>query len=393
MKRDSEHLSLARERGLAWLIGALGVAGSVVSFFVNRRAFAHGYLIGFMFWTSVAIGLLAILMLQHVVRSLWGQRIRPWLEAAAAALPVLIPFFVPILLCLPQLYEWTHSDVVAQDRVLQHKRAYLNVAGFVLRSLLYLGGWAVFARLLVRWSGPESRREPVSAEDLPLSPTRVRRLSGFGLVFVVLSVTFASVDWVRSLMPHWVSTGFGLYQLMGVQLGGFALTAIVVTWLRRDPSWRRRVDARCLNDLGKMLFTSTTLWAYIAYTQYLIIWNGSIPEETEFYSTRLTRGYDKLALLLMIGHFALPFALLLPKRLNQTPSVLGAIGAWLLAMHFVDLYWVIAPSYGSPLAPLLAALAPTLAIGGIWIALVLRGLERRTQALPPSPSGRLVEAQ
>jgi hypothetical protein len=217
-------------------------------------------------------------------------------------------------------------------------------------------------------------------------------LSGFGLVFVVLAGTFAAIDWVRSLMPHWPSTSFGLYILMGAQLSGFSLTAIVVVWLRRQPGWSDRVDPRLFHDLGKLMFASVTLWAYIAFTQFLIIWNGSIPEETEFYSSRLAGGFEWLGISLIVGHFALPFALLMPRRLNRRPALLAGLGAWLLAMRFVDLYWVIAPSYGPALPPLAAALGPVFAIGGIWIALVLRGLSRRTRTLPPSPSSSLAEA-
>jgi hypothetical protein len=389
MNHERDALSFGRELGAAWLVGLLGLAGCVFSFVKDRRSFAHGYLIGFSFWVSVAIGLLAILMLQYVVRSVWGQRSRPWLEATAGAWPVLVLGLLPLFFCLRQLYPWTDPELVARDAVLQHKRAYLNVPGFVLRSLAYLLSWSVIAGLLARWA----RHEPeLEASELRLPPRRVRLLSGLGLIWLVLSGTFAAIDWLRSLMPHWYSTSFGLYVLMGAQLSGFAVSSVALVWLRRRPGWQQRVDARCLHDLGKLMFASVTLWAYIAFTQYLIIWSGGLPEETEFYSSRLHHGYEHLALALMIGHFALPFALLLPKRFNQTPAILAGLGGWLLAMRFVDLYWVVAPSYGRPGPPLLAAVAPTLALGGFWAALVLRGLSRRTHALPPSPTSSWAEA-
>jgi hypothetical protein len=329
------------------------------------------YLIGYVFWANVAIGLLGLLMMQHVMRSDWGRSLRPLLDAASATFPLLGLLFLPIAVGLGRIYDWHEpSASLGHD----HVAAYFNARWFVVRAFVYFVLWSVLGALLRR----------CAPDPAAPSPRAARVLSAWGLPLLVVSSSFAAIDWVRSLAPHWHSTTFGLYFVAGQGLSAFAFAGVFAVWLaaRAEP-FDAALPQKPLHDVAKLMFTFVILWAYIAFTQFLIIWAGNIPDETGWYVVRSRGGWQVLATALMTLHFALPFLLLLPRFTNNRRPIVASIAAFVLVMRFIDVYWLIAPAREAhPWPPPWPALLATLGIGGLWLALLLFRLEPPLSAEP-----------
>jgi len=293
-----------------WRSGALaaGIAGAVVcaiGLFISPFQFYRSYLSSYLFIVGVSVGSLAWLMLQYLTGGAWGVVIRRPCEAAARTLPLVALMFLPIAIGIPNLYPWSHAKIVAADEILQHKQAYLNVPFFLIRAAVYFAGWLLLSRLLNRWSAREDREGATRVHG------KMAALAGPGLIFWGFSVTFMAVDWVLSLDPHWFSTIFGMLFMAGQALSSMAfLIALMVLLSRRRPM-SEILTPRHLHDLGKFLLALVMVWAYFSFSQFLIIWAGNLPEEIPWYLDRLRGGWQYVALALVIGHFALPFALLL----------------------------------------------------------------------------------
>ena len=354
---------------------AVGVAGAllcVAGFFASPFQFYRSYLWAYVFFVGVSAGSMAWLMLQYVTGGAWGVVIRRPCEAAARTLPLVALMFLPVLIGIPNLYEWSHANKVAADPILQHKHVYLNVPFFLARAVLYLGGWNLCSWYLNRWSAAEDR-------DGGAGPHRkLAAISGPGLIFWGFAVTFMAVDWVLSLDPHWFSTIFGLLFIAGQGLSSMAfLVALMVLLSRRRPM-SEVLTPRHLHDLGKFLLALVMVWAYFSFSQFLIIWAGNLPHEIPWYLVRLRGGWQYVALALVLGHFALPFALLLSRDLKRNFKLLASIAVFILIMRFVDLYWLVAPDFlkGSFGISWMDFAAP-IGIGGIWLAYFLRQLEQR----------------
>jgi hypothetical protein len=336
--------------------------------------FFRSYLVAFMFWLSIALGSLALLMLQHLTGGAWGLVIRRHLEAATRTIPMLTVAFVPILFALRPLYLWARPEAVAADRALQMKALYLNVPFFIGRAAIYLLVWNVLAHLLNRWSAEqdEGGPRPIGSER------RFRQLAAPGLLGYGLTITFASIDWVMSLEPHWFSTIFGVVFMGGQALSAmaFAIAVLALTAQRRPLS--EVVGPGHFHDLGKLLFAFIMLWAYFSFSQFLIIWSGNLPEEIPWYLERLRGGWGAVAALVLVGHFLLPFLLLLSRDLKRNPRILGNVAAGLLVMRLLDLLWMIAPRAGRHGVPIhWLDVALPVGLGAIWLALFARELTGR----------------
>lgn len=352
-------------------LGMTAIACSLVALALGRQEFWRGYLVALVFWTQVAVGSLGILMLQHVTGGAWGRAIRGLLEAATRTLPLVALLFVPIFVGLGDLYEWARPGHA--DALLAHKAAWLNAPSFLVRAATYWLLWLVTAALLNRWSAARTQTGAADAvAHVAVDRSRQRALSSVGLVVWTLTVTFASIDWVMSLEPHWVSTMYPVLFIAGELLTAFAFATVAAAGDRTGLSPRVR------NDLGKLLFAFVMLWAYAAFSQYLIVWSGNLPEEIPFYLRRLAPGWRGVGIAIVLLHFALPFALLLPRAANRDPRLLVAAALLLLAMRFVDTLWMVVPGSshaGASLGWLDFALP--LGVGGLWVATFLRALGRR----------------
>ena len=367
---------------------AAGVGGALlcaVGFFASPFQFYRSYLWAYLYVVSLSVGPLAWLMLQYITGGNWGMVIRRPCEAAARTLPLVALMFVPILIGIPNLYDWSHAAKVLADPALQHKHPYLNLPFFLARTAIYLGGWILLSTLFNRWSARED------SEGHRAVHGKMSALAAPGLIFWALSVTFMSIDWVLSLNPQWFSTMFGLLFMASQGLTSMAFLIALMVFLSKRRPMSEVLTPRHLHDLGKFLLALVMVWAYFSFSQFLIIWAGNLPEEIPWYMTRLHGGWQYVALLLVFGHFALPFALLLSRDLKRNFKLLAGIAIFILCMRLVDLYWLVAPDFHKEQFHL-SWMDFTAPIGllGIWLAYFLKQLEKRP--LMPINSPNLEEA-
>jgi len=372
----------------AWLVGAAGVVLALLGVWLNLAQFFRAYLVAYLFWSGLSLGCLALLMLHHIVGGAWGAMIRRVLEAGTRTLPLMVVLFVPLLYGLTTLYSWSRPEVVAHDVLLQHKSAYLNVPFFVQRAAAYFAIWLIVMFFLNHWSR-QQERVAGAPQERPVQ-RRLRLLSAPGLMLYVLTVTFAAVDWVMSLEPHWYSTLYGVVILVGQMLAALALAIVLITQLAEAPPVSTVLTPQHLHDLGNLLLAFVMLWAYIGFSQFLIIWAGNLPEEVPWYIHRTQGGWEWLGRFVLLLHFGLPFVVLLSRTSKRRTQVLGRLAAGLLVMHLLELFWLVLPAFSpSSLAIHWLDVGLPIGMGGLWIAVFVWQLQRR--ALLPLHDPRLQE--
>ncbi|MGI8656092.1 MAG: hypothetical protein ACR2LC_12845 [Pyrinomonadaceae bacterium] len=372
----------------AMVIGVLGAIALLIGVVLAPEQFFRSYLFAFMFWLGIALGSLALLMVQHLSGGAWGIVTRRMLEAAAATLPILGVLFIPIALSFfthHQLYEWAGGGAGHEAAGLEggahdpiaHKIGYLNPTFFIIRAVIYFVIWSAMALLLNRWSTEQDRTGD------PSLPTRMRILSGPGIVVYALTITFASVDWIMSLAPEWTSTIFGILTLGGQGLSAMSFMILMTAWLIKYEPFASVLKPRHFHDLGKLLMTFTMLWAYFAFSQLLIIYSGNLPEEITWYLDRMRGGWQYIAFALVVFQFSLPFALLLSRDLKRNANRLVFIASLALFMRLVDNFWMVEPQFHKAnmsslgLSAILLDIAAPVAIGGIWLAAFAYRLSQR----------------
>ncbi len=363
----------------------LGVIACAIFGMANPRQFYFSWLVSFLFFLSLALGALFFVLIQYASQGGWGTVLRRIGETTFATLPVMAALFLPLLLGLRDLYAWAVPGAAEQDALLRWKAPYLNVPFFLIRAVIYFASWSAIALLYYQ----RSRRQDVTG-DLA-DPARLRRLAGPSIIVLGLTQTFASIDWIMSLTPHWYSTMMGIYFFSGAFVAFIALLSIAATAMRRAGLLETVITAEHLQDIGKFLFAFTAFWAYIAFSQFLLIWYANLPEETFWYKARLEGSWAAVSILLMVGHFGVPFFYLMGRDVKRRGWTLAIGGAWLLAMHFVDLYWQVMPTlHPEGLRPSVLDAAAFVAIGGCFVAAV--GWLMRRQALVPLRDPRLAES-
>jgi hypothetical protein len=377
--------ALARAQRTAFLAGGAAFLVLVAGALFDPHQFFRSYLVSFVFWTGVALGCLALVMLQHLTGGAWGIVIRRILEAGASVLPWAALLFVPIAFGVGRLYAWAQPAVVAADPLLQHKAPYLNVPFFLGRAVVYFAIWGGFAILMRRLSAEQDRTGGAAVAR------KLQLFSGPGIVLYVLTMTFASVDWIMSLEPHWFSTIYGALLVAGQGLGAFAAAITALLVLARWSPLKEAVSRPVLHDLGKLLLAFVMVWAYFSFSQFLIIWSGNLPEETPWYLRRMQGAWRGVALALILFHFALPFVLLLSRELKRRSSTLVQVAGLVFLMRIVDSYWLTLPAFedGSVRVAWMDPVA-VVALGGIFVGLAIRSL--RTAPLLPVRDPHLEEA-
>jgi hypothetical protein len=357
----------------ALAVGVLALAVSALGGFSKPDQFYRSYLAAFVFWNGLAVGSLAVLMLQYLTGGAWGIAIRRELEAATRTLPLGALLFLPVAFGMHRLYEWTHADVIAGDELLRKKVPYLNTPFFLVRTAAAFAGWMLIAYFLGKWS----RQQDTAAEHRALD-RKLQLLSGGGLVFYALSVTWTSVDWVMSLEPHWYSTMYGVIFMVNQALGALALAALAVVRLSPLEPVRTFLGGRHLHDLGKMMFAFVMIWAYVNFSQYLIVWSGNLPEEIHWYLARFRGGWGALGLAILLFHFVLPFLLLLSREANRNPRMLAGAAALLVFMRFLDVAWLVLPAFSAGAFRIhWLDLTVPIGLGGVWLAFYARNLAAR----------------
>ena len=344
-----------------------------VGLVLDRNQFFHAYLFAFGFWAGISIGSLALLMLQHLTGGGWGLVIRRVLEATTRTLPLVLILFVPIVLGAHRIYKWTDAHEIAEHPVLAEKSKYLNLSFFTVRAAIYFAIWLALAYFLNRWSLLQDR----TADRKYTKNMRV--LSGPGMVLFVFTVTFASIDWFMSLSWEWSSTIYGFIFVAAWGLSALAFTIAVMAALSKHEPMNNVVAQLHFHDLGKLLLALVMLWSYFAFSQFLIIWSGNLPEEISWYLPRIHGAWGAIALAVIVLHFAFPFLFLLSRSFKRHAGKLVIVAVLILVMRLVDLFWMIAPNFPPEgfHVSWMDLVAPV-ALGGLWLAVFARALTKRS---------------
>jgi hypothetical protein len=365
-----ERLERLQQRSL--IAGAAGLLVCFAAAFLRPDQFFRSYLVAFLFWSGIPLGCLPVLMLHHLVGGGWGFLIRRPLEAGTRTLPIVALLVVPIVVGIPHLYVWARPGVVAADPLLQHKHVYLNVPFFVARTVAYFVVWIVLAHFLNGWSAEQDDHGASS------SARRLYALSGPGLVIYGLTMSIASLDWVMSIEPDWFSTIYSAVFMIGQVLSALAFVTAILLFLASSEPLSAVVAPRYLNDLGNMVLTFVILWAYMAFSQFLIVWSGNLHDEIGWYLRRVRGGWQWIAAGLLAFHFAVPFLLLLSREIKRDVRRLTQLAWALLVMRFIDMIWNVDPAFDPARLRLhWMDWMALIGVGGVWIAAFVRQLERR----------------
>ena len=375
------NIDVVRSRALMAGIAGLVLCG--IGFVVDRDHFFRAWLIAFLLFLGISLGSMAFVMINHLSGGAWGV-FRRVFEASSRTLPLLAVLFLPVVLGMGTLYSWTHDEHVQADEVLRHKAIYLNVPFFLGRALFYFAGWILIAWTLTRLS----KRQDEGDMSTNL---RLQYVSGAGIVFYAFSATFAAIDWIMSINPHWYSTLFGFIFIGGQGLSALAFTIVVSTFLVKHAPMANFLKPSHFHDLGKLSLAFVMLWAYFNFSQYMLVFAANIVEEIPYFIARITHGWQFLALFLVVFHFAVPFLLLLSRDLKRMPHRLVVVAGWLLFIRLVDLFMLISPEFDASGANLHLLtgehesgiyvhwldLAAPLAIGGLWLWMFFTQLAQR----------------
>lgn len=336
------------------------------------------YLFAFIFWVSLSLGCLALVLMHGMFRAAWGRTVLRLIEAGAATLPLMALLFVPIALSgAPALYPWARPEVVAHDPILQHRALFMNMPFFMARAAAYFLFWCGATLALVRSSRAQDKSRNRAEE------TKRTTIAAPSMVLFVLTVTFAFTDWVMSTDAKWISTIYGVWFAAGQVLSATALVTIIATRRSNSAPFREFMTAQVTRDLGNLLLAFTMFWTYITLSQFLIIWSGNMPEEITYYITRSSHGWNYLGIAIIVGGFFVPFLLLLSNRTKRTPAILGTVATLILAVRVADVFWIVIPAVRpGALAVTGGDIAAFAGIGLLWTAAFIATL--RSSSLVPN---------
>jgi len=320
-------------------IAGLGLVAAAAGYFADPKHFAFSYLAGFAWLTSIGLGGLFFVIIQHLTRAGWSVMPRRQAEWVSLVLPACAALFFPVAIFGHDLYHHWMSAEAKHDEILQKKASYLNVPFFTGRAVIFLVAWVGLS--LYFW---HTSRKQDETGDAKLT-LKMGSFSAPAVLIFGLTLTFAAFDWLMSLDPHWYSTIFGVYFFAGAATSSLSVMALITIALQRAGLLKGMLTVEHQHDIGKLLFGFTVFWAYIAFSQFILIWYANIPEETIFYRHRWEGAWQPVSLLLLVGHFILPFLALLSRTAKRNATVLGAVAVWMLFMHWVDMYWLVLPTY------------------------------------------------
>ena len=351
-------------------LGVLLSIASVIGAFFSPGDFFRSYLMGYLFWLGLTLGSTAIVMMQYLTAGAWGIVTRRPLESASRTLPLCALLFIPIAIGIPSLYDWAHSDLVHSEYVLRHRYIYMNPTMFIVRAIVYFVIWGIFTYFLNKWS-----REQDITGGLE---KRLAALSAPGLIVYVFTVSFSSIDWAQSLETDWYSTMWGFLFVARQGLSAFAFVIIVMALLSRREPLAGIFTQKHLHDLGKLLLVFVMLWAYFAFSQLVIVWSGNLTDEIPWYLRRFATSWGWLGVMLIVLEFIVPFLMLLSRSLKRNVIALCCVVGIIIFMRWVDMMWIVMPSYYQHGFRLtwMNFVVPA-AIGCFWIAVFLWQLKTR----------------
>ncbi|MCP3102966.1 hypothetical protein LZ198_29215 [Myxococcus sp. K15C18031901] len=361
----------------AFGVGALGILATLAGFFATsaKGEAAHAYLLAFCYWVGISVAFTIMVAIFHTAKAKWLIVLRRTMETGASAIPIFILLFIPIVLMAGYLYPWWPGSPLLSEihgielEHLAHKQhGYLNVTFATVRHVIYFAVWC-FAAWKLR--GLSLKQDTTGELDLTV---RMRRFSPGILPFLALTLTFASFDWLMSLTPLWQSTIFGVYYFAGSFLAAFCILTLTTARARGKDLYGNVVTTAHFHNLGKLMLAFTAFWAYIAFSQFLLVWIANIPEEAPWYGVRIFGAWKPVSLVLFFGHFVLPFFTLLSRNLKLQPAKLSVVAIYLLAIHAVDLYWLIWPALTGTTGPTFhwTLITAFVGVGGIAVGFALR---------------------
>ena len=319
-------------------VGVVGLILSAIGYFTNSDQFFFSYLVSFTFFTGIALASVFMVMFHHITKSKWGVVVRRIPETFGSNIWIWGIFIIPVILGIHNLYHWSHEEAVAVDKILKGKSAYLNTPFFIIRQVIYFAIWGFVGHKLYKASV-----ELEKTGDWGIT-TLMRKVSAPAIPLFGLSIAFAGFDWLMSLDPHWFSTMFGVY-FFAISFQSFwAIMILMVFFLQRNGYLKNTIGQVHIYDLGAWLFAFTVFYAYIAFSQFLLIYYANLPEETLWFYHRLEGGYQYIAYGLLLFRFALPFLVLLNREQKHKRSVLGFVAIVVVTIHFLELHWIVKPA-------------------------------------------------
>ena len=321
--------------GLVLLVA--GVLLGIIAFFVDQTRASFNYLVSYSFLVSIGVGAFFLITLDYVTNAVWSVPFKRITEFLAAIIPFLAIFIIPILFNMHEIFHWTHEEEVAQDHLLQGKASYLNISFFSIRTFLLIAIWSFFYFVIVR----NSAKQDISGEQ-KLTTINTKYSAIFIPIFAV-TISITAIDLLMSVEPHWFSAIFGVYYFSGTVIAALAAVTIAAVLLKENGYLPGKVTNDHLYSLGALMFVFVNFWAYIAFSQYLLIWYADLPEETFWFLQRWEGSWATFSILLMIIQFLVPYALLLSQPAKMDPKRLKFAAVWLLFAHLFDLFWLVMP--------------------------------------------------
>jgi hypothetical protein len=322
------------------IAGSAALLVTIALALINKdfaKQFAHSWLFAYFYFFTLTIGAIFWVILQHAINAGWSIVVRRQMENLGANIPLIALLTLPLIPVLPYLYKWMDPKYVAGDALYAHKQGFLNIPFFTLRALFYFGAMIFFMHLFRRHSLAQDH------DGYPTHTLRMQKISFIALPIFAVTVTFSAIDWLMGLDFHWYSTMWGVYIFAGSAQSSLAFLIVLFYTLQKLGYLQNVVNKEHYHLMGKLLLAFTVFWAYIAFSQYMLIWYSNIPEETIFYIQRNQGSWFWLSILLVVGHFVIPFILLLFQITKRKSHILAGIAAWILLMHAADHYWIILP--------------------------------------------------
>ncbi len=360
---SEERLELGSEAtqfsNIALGVGAVALAAGVGLGLGDKEGLLRSYLTAFMYVLSIGLGVLWFVAVNHLVNAKWWIVVRRTAEILAAQMPVIavlsLGIILPIALVdthgespIQGLYVWLSDAAVHGDHLLHHKAPYLNKGFFLVRIVVYFAVWVGLSWLYLKKSLEQDKANSEESESIK---TMLGRISAPAMIAFALTLTFCAFDLLMSLNAAWFSTIFGVYYFAGCVISAYSAMSLCLMWIQKKGVLTTSVNANHFHDLGKMMFAFTIFWAYIGFSQFMLIWYGDIPEETYWYHTRFTGDWRTVSTMLLVCHFVIPFFGLLSRHVKRNKTGLAFWAFWLLAVHYIDLYWLIFPMRLDPADP------------------------------------------
>ncbi len=366
-------------------VGVVGVIASLVGVVVNTEQFLFSYLFSFSFFISIALASMFLVMVHHITRSSWGVTLRRIPETFSSYIWVFVLLFLPILFGMETLYSWTQEQYSwFYEGLREHKSPYLNTTFFIIRNVIYFSIWSYLGYSLYKYSIKMDETGDWGID------TTLRKISAPGIFFFAFTLAFASFDWIMSLNFDWFSTMFGVYFFAMSFQALFAILILMSLYLRRQGLLLNTITRSHIRDLGGWLFGFSVFYAYIAFSQFFLIYYANISEEILYYTARFEGNWEILAFIFLFGRFIIPFILLLPKKSKSNYKLLFAVSTLIVFSHLVEFYWLVMPPLHSSFSFHWLDLATFLAFAGIFMGMFFYFFKR--QSMIPKNDPKLQES-